>query len=182
MFLSAPRPMKSLRLLVLAVVFTASALAGDTPPSPAHRTALASLEDATGKILQLAEAFTEEQYAWSPMEGVASVQGAIAHVAGSYYFIAGKLGVPPPAGLNRRELGKGADKAATIALFKAALQHMQGAIRQVPADRLGEEVELFGAKVPLARVLILAADHSHEHLGQLIAYARMNRVVPPWSK
>lgn len=59
---------------------------------------------------------------------------------------------------------------------------MQGAIRQVPADRLGEEVELFGAKVPLARVLILAADHSHEHLGQLIAYARMNRVVPPWSK
>ena len=22
----------------------------------------------------------------------------------------------------------------------------------------------------------------HEHLGQLIAYARMNQIVPPWSK
>jgi len=174
--------MKTLRLLALLSAFAAPAYAAEAPPSPAHQAALASLDDATGKILQLAETFTEEQYAWRPMEGVASVQDAIVHVARSYYFIGDKLGVPPPAGFNRREFGKGAGKPETIALFRAALQHMREAIRQAPADRLGEEVELFGGKVPLARVLILACDHSHEHLGQLIAYARMNRVVPPWSR
>jgi uncharacterized damage-inducible protein DinB len=175
--------MKTLRLLALALALAAPAFAAaDTPLSPVHRAALQSLDDATGKILQLADTFTEEQYAWRPLEGVASVQGALAHVAGSYYFIAGRLGLPPPTGVNRRELGQGADKAATIALFRTALEHIQAAIRQVPADRLAEEVELFGGKVPLARLLILAADHSHEHLGQLIAYARMNRVVPPWSR
>lgn len=174
--------MKSLRHFILSAALVVAAFASDAPLSPAHQAALASLEDASSKILQLADAFTEEQYAWRPMEGVASVQGALTHVAGSYYFIAGKLGMPAPAGLNRRELGRGADKAATIALYRAALEHMHAAIRQVPADKLGNEVELFGGKTSLARVLILACDHSHEHLGQLIAYARMNRVVPPWSK
>jgi len=27
-----------------------------------------------------------------------------------------------------------------------------------------------------------ATTHLHEHLGQLIAYARSNGVVPPWSR
>lgn len=174
------------RLLLLAAALTVAPAVfaqSDVPaPSTPHRAALLSLEDASGKILQLAETFTPEQYAWSPMEGVASVQGAIVHVASSYYFIAGRLGTPPPAGLDRRALGRGADKAATLAIYRAALDHMTAAIRAVPPERLAEEVELFGGKVPLARVLILAGDHTHEHLGQLIAYARMNRVVPPWSR
>ena len=29
---------------------------------------------------------------------------------------------------------------------------------------------------------IATATHLHEHLGQLIAYARSNAIVPPWSK
>jgi uncharacterized damage-inducible protein DinB len=174
------------RLLLLAAVLAAAPAAvaesAVPPSSPTHRAALLSLEEAAGKILQLGEKFTPEQYAWSPMEGVVSVQGAIVHVASSYYFIAARLGTPPPAGLDRRALGRGADKVATLAIYRAALDHVTAAIRAVPPERLGEEVELFGGRVPLARLLILAGDHTHEHLGQLIAYARMNRVVPPWSR
>jgi uncharacterized damage-inducible protein DinB len=31
-------------------------------------------------------------------------------------------------------------------------------------------------------VLELLATHNHEHLGQMIAYARMNGIAPPWSR
>lgn len=143
---------------------------------------LASMNDASDKILQLAHAFSEEQYAWAPMEGVASVKGAIIHVAASYYFVARRLGTPPAEGLNVKELGKNAGKAETIAILQAARTHLVGAIQKVPTEQLAEEIDLFGAKAPRARLVLIAADHTHEHLGQLIAYARMNKVVPPWSK
>ena len=35
-------------------------------------------------------------------------------------------------------------------------------------------------------LMVTGVGHSvvdmHEHLGQLIAYARMNQIVPPWSR
>ena len=49
-----------------------------------------------GQVIQLAEAFSEEQYDWRPMEGVNSVAEALMHVAGGNYFLASKLGFPPP--------------------------------------------------------------------------------------
>jgi uncharacterized damage-inducible protein DinB len=42
-------------------------------------------------------------------------------------------------------------------------------------------VELFGMKMSKRATLILLASHSHEHLGQSIAYARSNGIVPPWT-
>jgi len=45
-----------------------------------------------------------------------------------------------------------------------------------------EEIEFFGMTAPRARLALMAADHQHEHLGQLIAYARVNEIVPPWSQ
>jgi len=47
---------------------------------------------------------------------------------------------------------------------------------------LEREVEFFGMKFSLRNFLITGLNHCHEHLGQSIAYARMNGVVPPWSE
>jgi uncharacterized damage-inducible protein DinB len=157
-------------------------MSGAEKPRLLQDVTVSSLNDASDKILQLAEAFSEEQYAWTPMAGVVSVKGAIIHVAEAYYFIATKLGSPPAGDVDLKKSGKDADKAATIAILKAARAHMIDAISKVPTDQLAEEIELFGSKAPRARLVLIAADHTHEHLGQLIAYARMNKVVPPWSK
>jgi hypothetical protein len=51
-----------------------------------------------------------------------------------------------------------------------------------PESRLGESVSMFGQQATVQSLWILTTTHLHEHLGQLIAYARTNDVVPPWSR
>lgn len=51
-----------------------------------------------------------------------------------------------------------------------------------PADKLGTSLKLFGQDFTVQQLLILATTHLHEHLGQAIAYARSNGIVPPWSR
>ena len=50
-----------------------------------------------------------------------------------------------------------------------------------PATLTGKRA-LFGKDRSTADIALLVGGDLHEHLGQLIAYARMNQIVPPWSK
>ena len=47
---------------------------------------------------------------------------------------------------------------------------------------LQTQVKLFGEKMTKQDAVMLILEDQHEHLGQSIAYARTNGVVPPWSK
>jgi hypothetical protein len=40
----------------------------------------------------------------------------------------------------------------------------------------------FGRDITVEAGITLALSDLHEHLGQLMAYARMNQIVPPWSR
>jgi hypothetical protein len=46
---------------------------------------------------------------------------------------------------------------------------------------LTRDIDYFGTPAPLGGVLATIDTHIAEHLGQLIAYARVNGIVPPWS-
>jgi uncharacterized damage-inducible protein DinB len=54
--------------------------------------------------------------------------------------------------------------------------------KTITEEDLEREVEFFGMKFSLRNFLVTGIAHEHEHLGQSIAYARMNGVIPPWSK
>jgi uncharacterized damage-inducible protein DinB len=58
---------------------------------------------------------------------------------------------------------------------------MRGAIRNLSDADLDKPATMFGQQTTYRNVLLTAVSHNHEHLGQLIAYARMNGVAPPWS-
>ncbi|MGB5296038.1 MAG: damage-inducible protein DinB, partial [Thermoanaerobaculia bacterium] len=73
-------------------------------------------------------------------------------------------------------------KADVIANLKKSIGYGKGAIGDFPVAQLGDEVEFFGMKMSKGDVLLVLLSHSHEHLGQLIAYGRSNGVVPPWSQ
>jgi hypothetical protein len=60
--------------------------------------------------------------------------------------------------------------------------HARQAVEGADPAKLGAEVELFGRKMTGADALLALLSHAHEHLGQSIAYARSNGVVPPWSE
>ena len=141
-----------------------------------------SLEAAAGKIADLAGAIPEDKYDWAPMEGVASVRGVLSHVTGANYFLANMLGTAPPEGVDPASVTEGADKSKLIAIYQASVAHAKKAIAGVSEEALAEEISYFGMTNPRASLVQVIADHQHEHLGQLIAYARSNEVVPPWSQ
>jgi uncharacterized damage-inducible protein DinB len=134
------------------------------------------------ELTALAEAMPAEKYTWRPADGVRSVGEVYMHVATANFFLPTFWSVQPPAGVDVRGLEKlGADKAKTVATLKQSFDHLQHAIETLPDADLGKPVNFFGRQMTMADLLLQATAHGHEHLGQAIAYARMNGVVPPWS-
>ena len=177
--------MKLLRsLFCLTGMSIALVASADTAFESAFRASLLkSYDDATGKILQLAEAIPADNYGWRPMEGVNSVQEALVHVTEANLGLGGMLGGTPPAGLDRKTVGASMKtKAEAIAVTKQGITFIHDLLATMPVEGLTAEMNFFGGKATKVRVAMIAADHAHEHLGQLIAYARSNHVTPPWSK
>ena len=150
-----------------------------------------NFEFVSGRLVQLAEAMPEEVYTWRPADGVRSTSETLMHLAGANIGLPMMLGVDPPAGMemtenmmaNMQEREKNVTaKAEVIAELKNSIGYGKSAIGDFPAAQLGDEVEFFGMKMSKGDVLLILLSHSHEHLGQLIAYARSNGVTPPWSE
>lgn len=143
------------------------------------------------KLVALAKAMPEASYSWSPAEGVRSVGGVFQHVAADNYLLPALLGVEPPATtmikasdystVQKYETRK-VDRAVIIADLEASFAHLKQAMQGSPDAKLGEKVTFFGQEQTIQQVWVLTATHLHEHLGQAIAYARSNGVVPPWSR
>ena len=160
------------------------ACAGESP-SPPEATGfraefLNQLDGVEKKLLDLAEAMPEEKYTWRPGEGVRSVSEAYMHVAGANFFLTGMIGVDPPADVGR-DLEKITDKAKVLELLKQSFEHVRQAALKTPDAEMDKPVEMFGRQTTVRDLFLMMALHQHEHLGQAIAYARMNGIVPPWS-
>lgn len=132
------------------------------------------------RAVQLAEAIPEETYGWRPTEGVRSVSEAIMHMAAANYFFAGQLGTAPPVGVDPQALEEITDKAKCVEVLGESMKHIQTALGAV--DDVQATQDLFGREMTAEDVMQIAVGHVHEHFGQLIAYARSNGVVPPWSQ
>ncbi|MCF3649936.1 DinB family protein [Synoicihabitans lomoniglobus] len=170
-------------LICLAAPFAALANHHEEKALPlTNQVIIGSISSAADKMVQLANAIPEAKYDWMPMEGVASVSGVLGHVAGANYYIGGMLGAKMPEGVNPQTMSEGADKAKLIANYEASIAFVKQAIAGVSPEAMKEEIEFFGMKAPRAQLVMVLADHCHEHLGQMIAYARSNEVTPPWSR
>lgn len=140
------------------------------------------LQYSQSNIQALAEAFTQEQMDWRPAEGVRSSGEAIMHAAATNYYVAMKLGFAPPEGVDMMGMESIKDKAAIVDAFKASAQFLLEKVGMVDPGTYGEEVDLGFMKQSRIGALLLLLEHNAEHKGQLIAYARSNGVVPPWSQ
>lgn len=135
-----------------------------------------------GQIISLAEAFPEELYSWRPAEGINSVREALLHVAGGNYFIISKMGFAPPEDVDMMNLSKIEGKENIIAALKKSNEFALEKIVLIESAKFGEEVDFGFSKMSTLAGLLTVMEHNGEHKGQLIAYARSNGVVPPWSK
>ena len=140
------------------------------------------LEMAQGHIVSLAETFDEAQMDWRPAEGIRSVGETILHTAAANYYIAMKMGYPPPEGVDIMTMEQIKGKEAIIDTFKKSSAFIQEKMKTVDSNSFGEEVDLGFAKMNRLSSLLVILEHNGEHKGQLIAYARSNGVAPPWSQ
>ena len=142
---------------------------------------LRGYDDLEKKFLSLAEAFPDGKYTWRPIDGVRSVGEILGHVAGGNYGYGVWLGVQPPAGVDRQGLEKMTDKSKLIEAVKNSFDHYRQAVLKIPDEDLEKAVKMLNRQGTIREALLFVAAHQPEHLGQLIAYARMNGVVPPWT-
>ena len=176
----------ALASLLLAGLPARSAAQDLTPESAAAVKAafLADIEVMRGKFLGLAEAFPEDTYTWRPMEGVRSVSEVLMLIAGEgYAFAPMALGAETAMTFPEMQaLAEITDKAQVIDHLTKGFDHTREALEEVdPATLVGSR-ELFGQQRTTPALVLFVAGDMHEHLGQLIAYARTNRIVPPWSR
>ena len=175
----------SLFLLCIAAPASARQSAQAQKPSPPPAAGfradfLRQLGDAEEKLIALAEATPADKFTWRPAQGVRSVSEVFMHVAGGNYFLSTFLGVKPPEGVGR-DIEKITDKAKVVETLRQSFAHARRAAEGVSDADLERQVKLFGNDSTFRGVLFLMATHAHEHLGQSIAYARMNGITPPWS-
>jgi uncharacterized damage-inducible protein DinB len=138
-----------------------------------------NLDDVQAKIMDLAESIPAEKYSWRPGPEVRSISEVFMHIAGGNYFLTTFLGVEPPkmTGDIEKTVTK---KDDVLAELKRSFEHLRNALNAT-AD-LEKPVKMLGMQTTNRGVLVTILSHLHEHLGQSVAYARMNGVVPPWSR
>jgi uncharacterized damage-inducible protein DinB len=168
------------RISTLILLF--SCLLGSAQEDLSQKSITGMLEMVQGQIVALTEAFSQDQLAWRPAEGIRSAGETVMHVAGANYYLAMKLGYPPPEGVDMMQLESITDKAAILEAFNASAAFVREKIMEVDAAGLGEEVDLGFMKTNRLSALLVVLEHTGEHKGQLIAYARSNGITPPWSQ
>lgn len=143
------------------------------------------------KIVGLARAMPAAAYEWRPGKGVRSASEVFMHVASDNYFLPAAMGTSAPAetGINGKEYQSAVafEKRAltrdqVIAELEKSFAFLKKAMADTPDASLEAPLDLFGKKTNARGMWITTATHLHEHLGQLIAYARISNVIPPWSK
>ena len=142
------------------------------------------------KVLALANAMPESAYAWRPGDGVRSAGEVFQHIASDNYFLPAVLDIPAPKETGITKEFKTAvafekrpmNKATVIAELEKSFAFLRTSMTATTDAQLNTPIDMFGQKSTTRGVWITTATHLHEHLGQLIAYARSNKVVPPWSK
>ena len=140
-----------------------------------------ALNDAEEKIMALANAVPEEKYSWRPAEGVRSVGEVYMHIVSANCYFPTLIGMKPPEGFSQ-ELDKTVTKKADIITWlKKSFDQSRKAITTASDEALAKKVDFFGTETTGEGALMIMVTHMHEHLGQSIAYARSNGIVPPWS-
>jgi uncharacterized damage-inducible protein DinB len=171
-------------LAALCFILCAAPLFGQTAAPTGFKDAyLSQLKDVESKIVSLAETTPQEKYSWRPAEGVRSVSEVFVHIATTNFFFVTMTGVKMPAGVVSPTSEKTVtEKAKVVALLKQSFEHVRNSVTAMSDADMAKETKMLGKPATYETVLFFMANHMHEHLGQSIAYARTNAIVPPWSK
>ena len=173
-------------VLSLAALLVPAWAAAQDLPAGIRGELISSMKDAGGKIQELASSIPDGKYTWKPSKDVRSTGQVFLHVVQANYMLPMFFGVQPPASMGKDELMKldsqTMEPAKIRQMLKDSYEWAAKAIADTPDADLETQTDFFGQKMTKRAAMLALTSHSHEHLGQLIAYARSNNVVPPWTE
>jgi uncharacterized damage-inducible protein DinB len=134
------------------------------------------------QLVALAEAIPAEKFAWRPAPGVRSTGEVFMHIAIANFYLLSITGPKMPPDLVSGDMEKTVTaKADVIRWLKRSLDAVKNARAALKPGDLERKVKVQGVDTTADGMYLRIIVHANEHMGQLIAYARMNRIVPPWS-
>jgi uncharacterized damage-inducible protein DinB len=133
-------------------------------------------------LIGLAEATPVEKFAWRPAEGVRSTSEVYMHLAISNFHLLSVTGSKKPDDLQANMDTTVTTKPEVIQWLKRSLEAVRAAHAGVTPDDLARKLKIADREVTVDGMYLRIIVHANEHMGQLIAYARMTGVVLPWSE
>lgn len=133
------------------------------------------------RITSLAEAIPEDKFSWRPSEGVRSTGEQIVHTLTAAYGITSMMGAEMPSHINWEIEKTMTQKDEILKNLKASFEAAANFLVNYDTSNFDEIVKTPFGEFTQRNMILILNNHYHEHLGQLIVYARSNGVVPPWS-
>jgi uncharacterized damage-inducible protein DinB len=150
---------------------------------------LDQIEYVQKQILDLEGAIPDKKMSWRPAKGVRSISEVYLHVAFGNYILTKFAGYELPSDIVLPEFkdiqkwdGSTKNKKEIAERLEKSFTFVKETIKKMSDADLEKQVTFFGRETSVRNMLMTALAHMHEHLGQSIAYARSNGVVPPWSR
>ena len=175
------------KTLILALLLVSATLHAQTPADLAANEGIWTGYDGEWRyvsrlLISLAEAIPADKYAWRPAPGVRSVSEVLMHIAQSNFYLLSVTGPKMPHELERSDAEKAiTSKPQVLAYLRQSLEAVRAARAQLRPGDLQRKVTIEGETATVDGMYLRIICHDNEHMGQLIAYARVNGIAPPWS-
>jgi uncharacterized damage-inducible protein DinB len=143
---------------------------------------LVDLERVQKKFVDLANALPADKLTWRPAADARSYAEVFLHVASERYGILALMEAEAPAGVDVKGLEKSTtDRAQIVAQLNKSWEFAQKTINGMSNADFARLLPKLGPQANAGDVVYILVADAHEHLGQAVAYARENGVVPPWT-
>lgn len=179
-----------MRLFALLLLVTGSTLAAQQKlPEGIWQGYDGEWKHVSQQLLALAEATPADKFAWRPAQGVRSTSEVYMHIVLSNFWLLSQANpnVKMPADLNKFKTPAEVEKSVTgkaeiIDWLKRSLDAVKTAHAAAKPADLTRKIHIADRDATADGIYLRIIIHANEHMGQLIAYARMTGVTPPWSR
>ena len=169
-------------LFALLLLFSARPLLAQAPPEGLWQGYDGEWRHVSSQLLALAEATPEEKFVWRPAPGVRSTSEVFMHIALANFYLLSVTGPKMPADMKEGLEKSVTSKADVIGWLKRSLDAVKSAHMAVTPKDLERKVRIADRDATVDGMYLRIIVHANEHMGQLVAYARMTGVAPPWSR
>ena len=170
------------KALLVCLFLSTPILFGQTAPEGIWEGYDGEWRHVSQQLTALAEATPAEKFAWRPAAGIRSTSEVYMHIAMANFWLLSVTGPKMPADLTEDMEKSVTAKADVISWLKRSLDAVKTARAQLKPGDLERKVKIEGKTVTVDGMYLRIIIHDNEHMGQLVAYARMTGVAPPWSK